>query len=145
MNGACANEAASAGLPILSSIYAGASTDLVREGINGFHMNPLDPDDVVGVITRATSLPASVRLAWGASSFEHCERIGLPFFGVGFAFGSFVGSKQQTDCQTGKKVGPYQGGWLLFTQTEPLFSLTCQVVRSPNEELSAAPRAKLPY
>lgn len=40
--GLVVNEAMASGLPILSSIYAGATADLVQEGVNGY---PIDPTD----------------------------------------------------------------------------------------------------
>lgn len=40
--GVVVNEAMAAGLPVVSSIYAGATQDLVREGENGYAVDPTD-------------------------------------------------------------------------------------------------------
>ena len=42
--GLVVNEALACGVPVLSSIYAGATYDLIKEGINGFAFDPKDED-----------------------------------------------------------------------------------------------------
>ncbi|MBN2544683.1 MAG: glycosyltransferase [Spirochaetes bacterium] len=46
------NEALSCGLPVLSSIYAGGSHDLIKEGVNGFIFDPLDKRDFVNKLKK---------------------------------------------------------------------------------------------
>jgi glycosyltransferase involved in cell wall biosynthesis len=48
--GLVVNEAMACGLPVISSIFAGATRDLVKEGINGFSFDPYNIDDLANKI-----------------------------------------------------------------------------------------------
>ena len=50
-------EAAAAGLPLIASPYAGATEDVVRDGINGFVVDPLDTGALAATIARLASAP----------------------------------------------------------------------------------------
>ncbi|MDX2225942.1 MAG: glycosyltransferase [Verrucomicrobiae bacterium] len=51
--GLVVNEAMASGLPILASKRLGCSSDLVREGINGWKFDPYNTSDMVSVLCRA--------------------------------------------------------------------------------------------
>jgi glycosyltransferase involved in cell wall biosynthesis len=67
--GVVALEAAAAGLPLLASVHAGATTDLVADGHSGF---VIDPDDVCTVADRLLRLARDpdLRLTMGAAARE---------------------------------------------------------------------------
>lgn len=73
------NEAAAAGIPLIASRYASATTELVRHGHNGFVFDPHDLDEISRVLAQMIDLPDSRRRAWGANSVEAADRIGLHF------------------------------------------------------------------
>lgn len=50
-------EAAAAGLPLIASPYAGATEDVVRDGISGFVVDPLDTGALAATIARLASAP----------------------------------------------------------------------------------------
>ena len=64
--GLVANEALASGLPVLSSIYAGCTADLIVEGKNGWVINPLDHQDLVRGLEKAWS----ARTEWRAMGAE---------------------------------------------------------------------------
>lgn len=57
--GIAALEAAAAGLPLLSSPYAGSTADLVEEGVSGY---VVDPEDLTAVAARLVTLARSPEL-----------------------------------------------------------------------------------
>ncbi|MFC1961067.1 glycosyltransferase family 4 protein [Chloroflexota bacterium] len=59
--GLVVNEAMASGLPVLSSIYAGATADLVREGENGYPIDPTDHQHFADLMIHILSQP---ELAW---------------------------------------------------------------------------------
>jgi glycosyltransferase involved in cell wall biosynthesis len=50
-------EAAGAGLPLIASTHAGATEDLVRHGVNGFVVDPLDSAAMAAAIVRLAKEP----------------------------------------------------------------------------------------
>ena len=67
--GLVVNEAMACGLPILSSIYAGVTRDLVRDGINGYSF---DPNNIVELTERLKELllDDEKRIKMGKKSLE---------------------------------------------------------------------------
>ena len=47
----------SAGLPCISSIYAGATHDLIKEGVTGFAMDFSETEEVVDKVNRILENP----------------------------------------------------------------------------------------
>lgn len=56
--GLVVNEAMSAGLPVLGSVYSQAVEELCREGENGWMFRPDSPSEMVDAIDRALTTPA---------------------------------------------------------------------------------------
>jgi glycosyltransferase involved in cell wall biosynthesis len=50
-------EAAAAGLPVIASPYGGATEDLIRDGVNGFVVDPCDTKAMAAAITRVAASP----------------------------------------------------------------------------------------
>jgi glycosyltransferase involved in cell wall biosynthesis len=65
--GAVLSEAMAAGVPAVSSVYAGATRDLIEDGVTGFRIDPKDPTSAAATITKVLDLPpeqiASLRRA----------------------------------------------------------------------------------
>lgn len=62
------NEAAAAGLPILSSNRAPAATHLASDGVNGWRFDPFNVEDMAAAMKRMASLSDDVRARMGAES-----------------------------------------------------------------------------
>ncbi len=62
------NEAMASGLPVLSSRNVGAAEELVHEGVNGFLFDPLDVEEMAGLLGQMAGMPVSERLAMGRAS-----------------------------------------------------------------------------
>lgn len=62
------NEAAAAGLPLVVSQPCGAAPELLREGENGFLVNPTDAGNIARALRRLIELPTDARLGLGAAS-----------------------------------------------------------------------------
>jgi len=73
------NEAAAAGLPILGSIYAGATRDLVKEGKNGFRFDPLDTPSLTRLLDKVVTLPHGDLFTLGRMSLKIARRLDLSF------------------------------------------------------------------
>ena len=72
--GAVLSEAMAAELPVLASIHAAASHDLVRDGVNGWRF---DPQNVAGGVARVMEfleLPPCDRQAMGLAAYEAIRR-----------------------------------------------------------------------
>ncbi|HEV3023762.1 MAG TPA: glycosyltransferase family 4 protein, partial [Pirellulales bacterium] len=57
--GLVVNEAMSAGLPVLGSVYSQAVEELCRDGVNGWTFRPDSRQDMIDAIDRALSTPAA--------------------------------------------------------------------------------------
>jgi len=77
--GVVVNEAASAGLPIISSKYAAATRDLVIDGYNGVTIDPYDAQNTCEAITRVLGITQENRREWGRNSFELARKIDVDF------------------------------------------------------------------
>jgi glycosyltransferase involved in cell wall biosynthesis len=79
--GLVVNEAMASGLPVVVSTGAGCSTDLVREGVNGFTFDPRDPE---GLAVRLRQVAHETdRQAMGSASREIVAAFPLSLFGQG--------------------------------------------------------------
>ena len=77
--GLVVNEAMASGLPVLVSNRCGCAADLVKEGVNGFTFDPLDPEQLPQLMLKiaASSFPLSefgsasreIISAWGPERF----------------------------------------------------------------------------
>lgn len=54
-------EAMASGLPVIGSVDAGATLDLVREGVTGWRVDPADVQQLAAAMVRAAALPAAAR------------------------------------------------------------------------------------
>ncbi|NJL07916.1 MAG: glycosyltransferase, partial [Methylacidiphilales bacterium] len=66
--GLVVNEAAAAGLPLVVSRPCGATSELVRDGENGFVVDPDSVDDIAHALRRLMGLPPEARAAMGEAS-----------------------------------------------------------------------------
>jgi glycosyltransferase involved in cell wall biosynthesis len=76
-------EAITAGLPVISSLYAGGSRDTVDEGVNGFIIDPSDEKDFADKIDILLGDKA-LRLKMGAYSLEKSKIFTLGAVAPGF-------------------------------------------------------------
>jgi glycosyltransferase involved in cell wall biosynthesis len=77
--GVVVNEAAAAGLPIISSKYAGATRDLVIDGFNGVTIDPYDTQNTSKAILKMLGITRETRKEWGCNSFELALKIDVDF------------------------------------------------------------------
>lgn len=73
------NEAAAASLPIISSIFAAATTDLVVDGVNGFRINPYNDVQLATAIEKMVKLSVSERRDWGKRSFRKVKALDINY------------------------------------------------------------------
>jgi glycosyltransferase involved in cell wall biosynthesis len=73
------NEAAAAGLPIISSIYAAATTDLVEDYFNGLRIDPYQDVELAESIEKMMKLSNAERKEWGQNSLLKSKKIDLNF------------------------------------------------------------------
>jgi glycosyltransferase involved in cell wall biosynthesis len=55
--GAVLSEAMAAGLPVVSSVHAGATRDLVEDGVTGFRIDPKQPESAAAAISMVLDSP----------------------------------------------------------------------------------------
>lgn len=77
--GVVINEAAAAGLPIISSMYAAATRDLVIDGFNGVTIDPYDAKNTSEAIIKMLDITSETRKKWGHNSFELARKIDVNF------------------------------------------------------------------
>ena len=94
------NEALQAGLPVIGSIYAQATTTLIRDGINGWQYDPVDPNSLAKQLDRYFALPSteleSMRIRC-RQSIEHCT----PDWAAEGAVHAIADLAAQTDSRPG--------------------------------------------
>jgi glycosyltransferase involved in cell wall biosynthesis len=88
--GLVVNEAAASGLPLLVSDRCGCAPELVRDGVNGFTLNPLEALHLLGAQDAVEKLakiadPAFPRAAFGAASRDLVNQWGPDRFARGLA------------------------------------------------------------
>ena len=68
--GAVLSEAMAAGLPVVSSIYAAATTDLVEDGVTGFCIDPKDTESSAATILKVLSMSEEERAALTQAAYQ---------------------------------------------------------------------------
>jgi len=68
--GAVLGEAMAAGLPVVSSIHAAATRELVEDGVTGFRIDPRDADASAAVIIKMLAMSPEERLVMGRAAYE---------------------------------------------------------------------------
>ena len=72
--GLVVNEAMASGLPVLVSNRCGCASDLVQEGINGFTFDPLDVEQLAGLMHQLTETPKPQLTRMSSASREIVRR-----------------------------------------------------------------------
>lgn len=72
--GAVLSEAMAAGLPVVSSIHAAATTDLVDDGVTGFRIDPRNAEGSAETLLRVLDMTPSERAALGRAAYERVRR-----------------------------------------------------------------------
>ncbi|NOS77002.1 MAG: glycosyltransferase family 4 protein [Nitrospira sp.] len=65
------SEAMAAELPVVSSVHAAATRDLVKEGVTGFSIDPHAADASAATIVKLLNLPHRDRISMGRAGYEH--------------------------------------------------------------------------
>ena len=68
--GAVLSEAMAAGLPVISSIHAAATTDLVDDGVTGFRIDPRNAERSAKTVLQVLAMTSSERAALGRAAYE---------------------------------------------------------------------------
>jgi glycosyltransferase involved in cell wall biosynthesis len=68
------NEAASAGLPLLASMFAASTTDLVNDSVNGFRCNPFDEHNTTTLLSKLIAMEKQEIQEMGRESFRIVKR-----------------------------------------------------------------------
>ncbi len=71
------NEACASGLPILTSRYAGAATDLLHDGVNGYGFHPDKENEIAEVISTFVALPDEKKKAMKQASLDIASRFDI--------------------------------------------------------------------
>ena len=72
--GAVLSEAMAAECPVVSSIHAAATKDLVDDGVTGFRINPKHVEQSTQVLLRVLAMTASERSALGRAAYDRVRR-----------------------------------------------------------------------
>jgi len=72
--GAVLSEAMAAELPVVSSIYAAATSDLVQEGLTGFCIDPKDADASANTILKVLARTPGERTAMGRAAYARVKQ-----------------------------------------------------------------------
>lgn len=72
--GAVLSEAMAAELPVVSSIHAAATKDLVDDGVTGFSIDPKQAEQSAQVLLRVLSMTSSERAALGRAAYDRVRR-----------------------------------------------------------------------
>jgi glycosyltransferase involved in cell wall biosynthesis len=75
--GAVLAEAMAAELPVVSSIHAGATLDLVDDGVTGFRIEPRDAAAAAAVVRKVLALSAAERAALGARAYLRVKQFDI--------------------------------------------------------------------
>jgi glycosyltransferase involved in cell wall biosynthesis len=79
--GLVVNEAAAAGLPLIVGSRVGAACELVRDGENGFLVDPDDIEPFANLLVRITRMTDAERASMGEASERIAAHFGLERFG----------------------------------------------------------------
>lgn len=77
--GVVLHEAAAAKLPIISSIYAGATKEFVSDGLNGYIFDPLDANQIYNAIKKIIETPKIELINMGSKSYNLAKHIDVDF------------------------------------------------------------------
>jgi glycosyltransferase involved in cell wall biosynthesis len=72
--GAVLSEAMAGELPVVSSIHAAATKDLVDDGVTGFRIDPKHAEQSAQVLLRVLAMTSSERAALGRAAYERVRR-----------------------------------------------------------------------
>lgn len=72
--GAVLSEAMAAELPVVSSIHAAATKDLVDDGVTGFRIDPKHAEQSAQVLLRVIAMTSSERAALGRAAYDRVRR-----------------------------------------------------------------------
>lgn len=72
--GLVVNEAMACGKPVLCSVHAGCSSELIKEGVNGYLFDPLDSAQTVSLIRKMYEMQPNDLLRMGAASQKIIEQ-----------------------------------------------------------------------
>ncbi len=75
--GAVLSEAMAAELPVISSIHASATGDLVEDGVTGFRIDPLDAAASAQTILHVLRMSPGERAAMGRAAYARVQRHGI--------------------------------------------------------------------
>jgi len=111
--GLVVNEAMASALPVVVSSFAGAS-ELVRDGVNGWVIDPRDPDAIAETLVRAHKMGAGVLRSMGLSAREAVRDWGPERFGQGLMAAAEAGlSRSACRPDPGRLTGRALAGLLL--------------------------------
>ena len=71
--GAVLSEAMAAGLPVVSSVHAAATRDLVEDGVSGFRIDPHDTEASVSSLLKVLALEPEQRRALGQAAYRRVK------------------------------------------------------------------------
>jgi glycosyltransferase involved in cell wall biosynthesis len=98
------NEAAAAGIPLVVSRSCGAALELVREGENGFLVDPYSVESVAGGLRRLMSLTPEARASMGKASQDIVVDWGPAHFADGLA-----AACEASLAQPPRRLAPWDG------------------------------------
>jgi hypothetical protein len=81
--GLVVNEAMASGLPVLVSKRCGCAADLVEEGVNGFTFDPVNVEELAGLMLRLSTMSDARMSGFGIASRELARKWGAPAFARG--------------------------------------------------------------
>jgi len=102
--GAVLGEAMAAELPVVSSVYAAATKDLVKEGVTGFPIDPKDADSSAAAILKVLKMEAAERAAMGRAAFAQVRRFDAKSSGELIV--RFAESRLRSEKPEGKGLSP---------------------------------------
>ncbi len=76
--GAVLSEAMAAGLPVVSSVYAAATRDLVEDGVSGFRIDPKDTEASAAAILKVLDMDPQHRAALGEAAYLRVKQFDIP-------------------------------------------------------------------
>jgi glycosyltransferase involved in cell wall biosynthesis len=72
--GAVLSEAMAAGVPVVSSIHAAATGDLVEEGVTGHRIDPRETDASAATVLKVLNMTPEARMAMGRAAYDRVKR-----------------------------------------------------------------------
>jgi glycosyltransferase involved in cell wall biosynthesis len=78
--GLVVNEAMSCGTPVIGSMHAGAARTLLRNGVNGFMIDPMTPGRILQAMHQFSALSSGQRKKFSRAASGEIQRYGLDAF-----------------------------------------------------------------